>query len=297
MIVFLIGSEGFIGSNILRILSNTYDFITCDIISGRNASHYIIDKNEPDFDTIFKNEKIDICINASGASNVTNSYNNISNDFHLNANNVSKLLNAIKENAVNCKYINMSSAAVYGNPTRLPINETFITKPISPYGYHKLISEIICDEFYSLFQIKTVCLRIFSVYGEGLKKQLFWDVYQRLKGKKEIELFGNGLESRDFIYINDLVYLIDLIIKTDSFNGEVVNVASGKEVTIKEAAETFTKFIDPDIKIKFNNIVREGDPRNWKADISKIKSIGFKQGSSLKDGLYNYLQWLQKEKL
>jgi dTDP-glucose 4,6-dehydratase/UDP-glucose 4-epimerase len=120
-------------------------------------------------------------------------------------------------------------------------------------------------------------LRIFSAYGEGLKKQLFWDLNKKTRSDKEIELFGTGEETRDFIYIKDLVNLIDLVCKKADFTGETINAANGVEVPIKEVVEQFYKNFPQSIKFSFGGNPRKGDPSKWVADISRIKELGYVQ--------------------
>ena len=111
---------------------------------------------------------------------MTNSFKDPLFDFNLNVFNVFKILEAIKLFNDKCKFVNLSSAAVYGNPDILPIIETSTILPISPYGFHKSISETIVKEYYSVYKIQSISLRVFSVYGEYLKKQLFWDLYNKI---------------------------------------------------------------------------------------------------------------------
>ena len=165
-------------------------------------------------------------------------------------------MDCIRKNSPASKFINLSSAAVYGNPKVIPIMEDTPLNPISPYGFHKEFAERICNEFSQLFGIKCLSLRIFSVYGPGLKKQILWDINKKIQESKEsrIELFGSGEESRDFIYVDDLVNAIQLIANKGDFKGEVYNVANGQEITIKEVATLFVNEINPNIKLNFIRI-------------------------------------------
>ena len=113
---------------------------------------------------------------------------------------------------------------------------------------------------------------------------------------EEVELFGSGKETRDFIYINDLVHAIDCVIKNGLFNGEAVNIASGLETEIKNAATIFINEKNPSIKLKFNMIVKPGDPLHWRADIDLLKSFGFTNQVSIEEGLKNVVKWLKENK-
>jgi dTDP-glucose 4,6-dehydratase/UDP-glucose 4-epimerase len=137
-------------------------------------------------------------------------------------------------------------------------------------------------------------LRIFSVYGENLKKQLFWDIYQKTLRSKNIELFGTGYETRDFIYIQDLMQAIDCIIAKGIFNGEAINVSSGIETTIKDAAGIFCAALNSETTVAFNKQTKPGDPLNWKADISLLTRLGFKSNTSIETGLKNTGEWLKE---
>jgi dTDP-glucose 4,6-dehydratase/UDP-glucose 4-epimerase len=298
MNILIIGSEGFIGSHAIDFFGIKNNVWGVDISGPTNSiKNYIrVDKNIPDYNHIFEEHKFDVCINASGNGSVPVSLNKPLFDFELNTYNTIKILDAIRIYNPDCKFINLSSAAVYGNPNTLPISEESILKPLSPYGWHKLYSENICKEYFYLFNIKTINLRLFSVYGENLRKQLFWDIYQKCLHSKTIELFGTGDETRDFIHVNDLIAAIDQIIKKGLFNGEAINISSGIETSIAFAANVFTIAIDNSIKINFNNIAKPGDPLNWKADISKLKSYGFNPKIDIENGLKNLGKWIKENK-
>ena len=302
MNLLIIGSNGFIGSNIIKFYKTKKNvgIFKCDVFQQKNIEKLdiIIEKRNPNFDNIFKEKQFDVCINASGAANVQFSFEQTEIDYKLNVSNVFKILDSIKKFNPLCKFINFSSAAVYGNPEILPIKETTVLNPLSPYGWHKMQSEQICKEFYSIYKIPTLSLRVFSAYGPGLKKQLFWDLFNKIQNatNNQLSLFGSGNESRDFIYIDDLLKAIALLIKKQDFNGETINVSSGQEITIREAAESFVNIINPNINLTFNNENKIGDPKNWRADISILKSIGFDCDFSLKEGLINYAKWLKELK-
>jgi dTDP-glucose 4,6-dehydratase/UDP-glucose 4-epimerase len=294
MQILIIGSKGFIGSHAMCYFSTKHSVWGADIVNEYNEKNYFqVDSTNANFHTIFQSQPFDVCINCSGAASVPASLENPLRDFELNTNNVFKILSAIKLYSPECRFLNMSSAAVYGNPSVLPITEKQPLNPISPYGKHKLFAEEICREFYEMFTIRSLSLRIFSAYGEGLKKQFFWDLFKKSQSGSVIELWGTGNESRDFIYINDIMQVIELAIKNDYFYGNAVNVANQLEVKMADAAKMFFKQYNQNNNYFFNGKTREGDPLNWCADISIIKSWGYNPQFSLNDGLLNYTQWLR----
>jgi len=296
--ILIIGSEGFIGKNAVAFFSRIgYNVFGADILDNSKRNYFKVGEESTCFNSIFSEDKFNICINVSGAANVSKSITEPYFDFNLNVVNVVKILEAIRLYNPDCKFINFSSAAVYGNPTILPIKEDSLISPISPYGFHKFYSENILKEYNEIFKIQTLSLRVFSVYGEGLRKQLFWDLFNKFQNvsKNEVVLSGNGSESRDFIYIQDLLRVVILIIDNIKFEGQKINIANGEATQISEAVSLFGNLFDPNVRIRYNNEIREGDPKNWKADISVLKELGYKPDFTLKMGLQNYIKWLTND--
>lgn len=296
MKILIIGSMGFIGSHCFNFFSQKNEVWGCDVAIDYNKPNYFfIESTDSDFEDIFMKNKFDVCINCSGAASVPYSLEHPLFDFNLNTLNVCKILDGIRQYNPECKYISMSSAAVYGNPERIPIKESDKVAPVSPYGYHKAMAENICAEYSRFWGVKTCCLRIFSAYGPRLRKQLFWDMYHKFTSEKTIELWGTGNESRDFIYVSDIVQVIDLAISHSIFDGQVVNVANGEQITIADVAKVLVNELSCSTPVSFNKVVRKGDPLNWEADISIIKSWGYKRQVSLEEGIKNYVSWVKKE--
>jgi dTDP-glucose 4,6-dehydratase/UDP-glucose 4-epimerase len=296
MKVLIIGSKGFIGQHLKKFLTAEQHHVWgADVVVDYvyPERYFLIDASNADYHIIFQEQVFDICINCSGAASVPDSIQHPMRDFNLNAANVFKILDAIRIYQPGCKFINLSSAAVYGNPTALPITEQTTVAPLSPYGFHKRMSEQICDEFSRFFGIATCSLRIFSAFGEGLKKQLFWDLFQKAKSLEKISLFGTGKESRDFIYIDDLVNAIYLIAQHAEFKGQAINIANGTEILIEDCVKTFYSFFDKPINFSFMGQGRAGDPNNWVADISILRQLGYQQKCNLSEGLKKYYEWIK----
>jgi dTDP-glucose 4,6-dehydratase/UDP-glucose 4-epimerase len=292
MKILIIGSKGFIGSHCISYFSQYHEVWQCDIVVDYTTPNYLLlDETNDDYKEIFATQNFDICINCSGAASVPDSIAHPQRDFNLNVVSVYKQLDALRLFTPACKYVHLSSAAVYGNPTSLPIQESHALAPISPYGKHKKMAEEVCEEFYSQFGIKTISLRVFSAYGTGLKKQLFWDLYKKYLNGGSIELYGTGRESRDFIYVTDLVQAINCVINNGAFNGTAINIANGEEVSIEEVASLFYGHIDKKIKPVFGGEERKGDPINWVADINGLQKLGYERKVTMDEGLSNYITW------
>lgn len=295
MKILIIGSSGFIGSHCVSYFeSKNFEVWQADVNESVAPNFYKIERQNSEYAMVFKPNQFDVCINASGSAHVGFSFENPSKDFELNVVNVQKILVAIRDYNSNCKFINFSSAAVYGNPKTLPITENAPCKPLSPYGFHKLQSELLLTEYHNFFELNTCSLRVFSAYGPRLKKQLFWDLYQKSLQSDVIPLFGTGTETRDFIYIDDLLQIIDLVIQYSTFQGSIYNVANNTETTIAEAAQVFINTLSPEKKVVFNGEVKVGDPNNWLADMEIMKNYGFRPQFNLHSGLKKYVAWLKE---
>lgn len=295
MKILIIGSNGFIGSHCVDYFTaKGWDVFQADVTTSSSKNYYTIEAQNADFSAPFQAHQFAVCINASGSAHVGFSFANPSKDFELNVVNVQKILVAIRDFNSQCKFINFSSAAVYGNPQFLPISENSVCKPLSPYGFHKLQSELLLTEYHKFFGLNTCSLRVFSAYGPRLKKQLFWDLYQKALCSEAISLFGTGNETRDFIYIDDLMQIMDLVIQNSSFQGSIYNVGSQQEITISEAAQIFTNEFSPEKQIVFTGAVKVGDPNNWLANMEKLKKYGFTPQYNLSLGLKKYAEWLCK---
>jgi len=295
--LLIIGSQGFIGSNITSYFaSKDHDIFSCDFLDIPNQKNYfMVNSSNSDYKEIFEEQQFDLVINCAGSANVGASIENPFFDFDLNVNVVSKILGAIYKTNKETKLINISSAAVYGNPIGLPIRTEYAENatPISPYGVHKRMAELLLKHYHDSFKLPTCSLRVFSVFGNGQKKLLMWDLFRKFYDEKthEIELFGTGNETRDFIHIDDIVQQIDLVIKNAPFKGEAINIANGREIKICEIAEIFKDQMKSNKFIKFNNIVREGDPLNWCADISTMEVWGYVQKVKIQEGISSYIKW------
>lgn len=294
MKVLILGSNGFIGAHLAtHFFAKGYAVTGCDLTENGSAlyPHHKVDIDSPDFDEILRFNQFDYCINAAGSGNVSYSIQHPLLDFHANTAVVANVLEAIRKSSRECKYIHFSSAAVYGNPEILPINEVMKSAPVSPYGWHKHLSEILCQEYQELFHVNSVILRPFSVYGRGLQKQLLWDLCCKLQHVDYVELSGTGNESRDFIHIADLANAVEMIINNVRTFSCTMNIASGVETPISYVAEEVASAFPGKKKVGFNGIERKGDPVNWRADVSQLESVGFKTSIRLSDGLRDYVKW------
>lgn len=236
----------------------------------------------------------DIIIHCAGSADVGKSVQNPAVDYEDNVTLTHNLLFAIHKCGLEKKRIVfLSSAGVYGNPKSLPITEDMPLNPISPYAVHKVMCEEMCKYFVANYDMNVKIARIFSAYGTGLKKQIFWDMHNKVVETGRLDMFGTGSESRDYIHVDDVVSALYLL-ATKKSHFTFFNIANGEEAAIRQVTEIFAKNEGVDKRnITFNGIVREGDPINWRADISRIKEIGYKQTVNIDEGIKDYCRWVK----
>lgn len=296
MNVLIIGSKGFIGHHLTRYLKNNEHKVhEADIVHDYGTPNYfLLDGRNENLEQLFQWDSFHVCVNCSGAAVVSKSFKEPLHDHQLNTLNVYRHLVSLKKYQPDCKYVTMSSAAVYGNPEQLPVSEEQTLKPLSPYGLHKKHAEELVQFCCENFGLHAAILRIFSAYGPGLKKQLFWDLYQKSKESSKVSLFGTGQETRDFIFIEDLCQLIELIIKHKTIGCEIYNAAKGEKISIADAVKVFYKLLGFNGEYQFEKQSMAGYPSQWVANIEKANELGFKPQFNLHEGLEKYNQWLSE---
>ncbi|MDD6486298.1 MAG: SDR family oxidoreductase [Spirochaetales bacterium] len=298
--ILIIGSNGFIGSHLSAYLKEKgFDIYGCGTAAESllNIKYFQVDSLNPDYPQILKQVECSAIINCSGAANVPDSFKTPESDFTLNTANVMKQLEAMRKAGSafsDCTYLNISSAAVYGNPAELPIKEDAKLSPVSPYGFHKLCAETICNEYRTLYGLKVSSLRVFSAYGPGLRKQIFYDIAKKTMYDSEIHVFGTGNEIRDYIHIKDICHAIYLLISSKKALPPVINIANGVQVPVKNVVDEIKSALGSGKKVVFSEHNRTGDPLYWQADITVLQQFGYKQTVSLKDGVKEYIEWLKK---
>ena len=298
MNIIVIGSQGFIGSHLCDYFVETgntvYGADIAEMPANAAYTYIMVSRFSDQWEELLRSVDLDICINAAGSGNVSYSITHPLIDFEANTLDVIKILDALRKYRPGCKYLHISSAAVYGNPSSLPVSEKAKPDPISPYGFHKMMSEALCHEYHKLFRLSVAIVRPFSIFGEGLRKQLLWDLCNKLKENKPVTLFGTGNETRDFIHISDFMQLTEVIINSGTFSGEVYNAASGSEISIRKISEIFEKHFGNNGPIHFNGESKPGDPVNWLADITAVKKLGFVPKANFEVSVVQYINWFKQ---
>lgn len=291
--VLITGVNGFVGSHVASYLQNDFHVIgigsseSCIVSSLSDYKRMVL----PDLKLVelISTVKPHALVHCAGRGSVPFSVENPEADFLAGPQLVMHVLESIRLSGVRTTFLFPSSAAVYGNPKHLPVSEKSELKPISPYGHHKLLSEMIVKEYHDLYGQKYVCMRIFSCYGEGLKKQILWDAAVKAT-QGRVDLFGTGEETRDFIHIDDLACIVSMLV-ADNVTDLTLNVANGEQVKIRDIIELLVSSLNSNAPVCFNGKQRKGDPVLWEADVSSLSRLGFVPQISLQDGVRRFAEW------
>ena len=299
--ILITGAKGFLGSNVSTHFKNlgyeTYG-IGHGGLSVEESKEIGLDywkKDDISIKSILEFEQIfDVIVHCGGSGSVGFSVEHPYDDFKKTVDGTLEVLEYMRVHNPNAKLIYPSSPAVQGECEDAPIKEEYIGKPASPYGYHKKIAEDLCQSYSEKFGLKISIVRLFSVYGIGLKKQLLWDACKKIQNSKdEVVFWGTGEETRDFIHISDVLYLFDILLKKDD-KFTLVNGGTGIKYTIKNIVEIIKDLINPNIRIKFNNQVNIGNPIYYWADTQKLENYGFKANKNLEQEIKNYVEWVKE---
>jgi UDP-glucose 4-epimerase len=284
------GIAGFIGSHIAEeLLKRGEKVIGLDnFYSGKRENlEYLEQFGEFSFwetdlrdlrnlERLFEREKPTHIFHLGAIASVQKS---IEDPIFTNAVNVGGTLNILelsREHGIK-RVLFSSSAAVYGDEPTQPKNENSVLKPISPYGYEKLMSEQYMRLYNELYGVETVSLRYFNVYGERQDPSsdysgvisIFSD---RIQNDDEVSIFGDGEQYRDFIYVKDIVKLNLLAMETEKARGETFVCGTGEKTSINSVFTEIAKLHKKEISPKYKE-ARNGDIRESASDNSKIKEF------------------------
>jgi UDP-glucose 4-epimerase len=218
-------------------------------------------------------------------------------DFSRTVVSTARLLEWLRGSAPQCHVIAASSAAVYGSGHAGPIPEDAVLSPMSPYGYHKLMMEQLCNSYAASFGIRSTVVRLFSVYGPRLRKQLLWDVCCRLaQGESALVLGGTGSEIRDWTDVRDVVRLLAQIGDLpQSETIRIMNGGSGRGTSVAAIATRLVGDWGSDIPVRYSGVARAGDPLSLLADDAGLRQIPFHWRIPVEQGLADYVKWFRDQ--
>lgn len=243
---------------------------------------------------LLEDREVTLVVHAAGTADVTRSFLAPIADLSAHVTTTAHVLDALRRTKPRPRFLLISSAAVYGEPARLPISEETSLEPVSPYGYHKWQQELLADEYHRIFGVPTVRARVFSTFGPGLKRLAVWDFVTRaLSGERDVR--GTGAETRDYLYVKDLARAMVRVAARSPFEGEAVNIASGTETRIDTLVTMIMEELGLFASPQYDGKVERGKPTRWCADISRLSSYGFEASWSLREGIRETVAWIGGE--
>lgn len=297
--ILVTGSAGFIASHLIEELlkdennsiigiDNFYsgtkenlDFIK--LIDSKNKFEFIeVDiRSFDEINKIIRDKKIDQIYHLAAIVSVQESIENPLLSNEVNIKGTLNILEAIRLNNVK-RVVFSSSAAVYGDEPTQPKNENSITKPISPYGYEKLIGEQYMKLYSELYGVETVSLRYFNVYGERQSATSDYSgvisiFEKKFKNDELPNIYGDGEQYRDFVYVKDVAKANIKAMNTPNISGEVFCVGTSKKVSINNLVSVLNNKYSKNIKANYLE-ARNGDIKESICDNTKIKqSFDYKE--------------------
>lgn len=228
----------------------------------------------------------DLFINLAGGSSVGPSLQLPLADFERTVLSGVRILNWVWRNAPEARISLASSAAVYGSGHDAAIAETDALRPLSPYGHHKLMMEENARFWGQSFGVRSIIVRLFSVYGPGLRKQLVHDLCSRLSTTPaELVLSGTGVETRDWVWIGDAARLLVEMADHASTAAPAINGCTGVGTSIAEVAEQLSALWGGNTIVRFDGVSRPGDPAHLRGDSRRLFQTGFQPSVPLTEGL------------
>jgi UDP-glucose 4-epimerase len=309
MNVLVTGAAGFIGSQLSRrLLREGAHVIGVDSfadfyprwIKERNLSPFAGDRNfelfpqdllEVDLEKILA--RVDLVYHLAAQAGVRSSWGeNFSVYIQNNIQSTQRLLEAAKGKPLH-KLVYASSSSVYGMTPTLPMSETSLLYPLSPYGVTKLAAEQLCFLYFQNYGVPTVALRFFTVYGPGQRPDMaFHRFFRAIDEGRPIVLFGDGEQTRDFTYVDDIVEA-SLSASRRGRPGEVYNIGGGHRERLSDLFPVLEETCGKKVEV-----VREerqkGDVFHTFADIQKARlDLGYSPRTVLKDGLREEWDWIR----
>ncbi len=284
--ILITGGAGFIGSNIAKyfVIQNDYNVIIVDNLSTGNLNNIenlnlkFIEcdiLNKENLEQIFLLNNIDFIIHQAAQSSVDKSLSNPSFNGEENIIGTINLLELSVKYKVK-KFIFASSASVYGIPLYLPIDENHPLNPVSFYGLSKQNAESYIKLFNKLFGLNFIILRYSNVYGEkdffGENETNVISIFcKNILNNKDVVIYGNGYQTRDFVFVEDIAIANYLSLKNDIKN-EIFNVGSGEKTSVIEICEILSKLLKKNINIIYKDC-KIGDINHSYFNINKIKRL------------------------
>ena len=280
--ILITGGFGFIGSNIYKRLKKKNKIV----LLGNKKEVKNNSTNKINLENLKKIDfKPEIIFHSAGSGTVNDAQNNKLKSIEDDLNSTKHLMRYCLQLNKKISIVYISSAAVYKSGSK-------ILSPTSIYGKNKLKAEKYLKKNKNK-KITIIILRFFSIYGNGLKKQLLWDTCLKIKLKKELNFFGTGNEKRSWVHINDALDIMLLSLKKNNSKILTLDGHGNQIFKNKEIIKKISLFLKIKNKIKFNNKIDSFSPKDQLSKCKKLENWGWKPRISLEEGLKKYTLWFK----
>jgi UDP-glucose 4-epimerase len=304
--VIVTGGAGFIGSHIVQVLiEREWEVIILDNLSSGKLKNIepFLNKSSVKFiegsvtNPILLRDifgGVDYVFHQAAIPSVPKSIENPISSHDTNVTGTLNVLIAARDNKIK-KVVFASSSSIYGDSPVMKKQEDMIGNPQSPYAASKFAAECYCNVFTRVYGLPTVCLRYFNVYGPNQDPNSEYAavipsfIQKILEGKPPV-IFGDGLQSRDFIFVRDIARANLLAVESGAVG--VFNIGTGVSVSLNSLSELMIKIIGTNVEVKHEN-PRPGDIRHSLADIFKAQEFGFMPNYQLEFGLMETIKDFQ----
>lgn len=290
------GGAGFIGSHLVRrVLESGCKVRVLDNFSSGYRENIpegieLIEGDVRDVETVKRAVSgVDYVVHLAAQISVPKSINDPITNDEVNSRGTLNVLMVAKDAGVK-QFVLASSCAVYGDSTQLPLSEDCPPAPLSPYAITKLAGEYYCKAFYNLHGFRTVALRYFNVFGPGQRPDSQYAAaipkfVDAISSGRRPTIFGDGEQTRDFVYVGNIAQAIMLACKSEKAAGRVINIGSGTKTSLNELLRVLGKIAGCDVKPVYED-ARAGDIRHSVGNISLAKELlGFECEVGLEEGL------------
>jgi len=311
--ILVTGGAGFIGSHIVdKLLREDIEVYALDnLYTGRmeNIAH---NKENPNFHFIRGDVRnlelvkkvakgVDAVFNEAAVVSVPRSVEDPILANEVNVNGTLNLLKASLDSNVK-RFVQASSASVYGEAKTLPLHEGLATQPISPYGVSELAAENYVKAFHRTYGIETVCLRYFNVYGPRQTYSPYSGAItifvNKLMRNEPPIIFGDGEQTRDFVSVEDVTQANMLAMEKKRAVGEVFNIATGVATSVSDLVKLLQEIMGKTNLKPIREDSRPGDIKHSFASIEKAKkTLGYEPRVPLDEGLAKLVAWCSKHRL
>jgi len=234
----------------------------------------------------------DIIVHCAGSGSVGFSMSHPAQDFDRTVVTTRDVLEYVRLHQPKARVVLPSSASVYGDAQVLPIGVETQLRPVSPYGLHKQMAETLCLSYAGHFGVSVAIVRLFSVYGVGLRKQLLWDACTKLS-RGPATFGGTGRETRDWLHVDDAARLLLAAGQSATSSHPIINGATGTGVPIRWIIETIANAFGGLANAQFSGISRPGDPLHLVGDTSGAHAMGWRPDEVLETELPRYVEWFK----